>query len=572
MAKMIPSFIGEDTNSSAEKKLFSLFRDMPGTDDWYVLHSVGIARHPTQSQGECDFIVIIPNGGTFALEVKGGRISYENGAWYSIDRNEIQHIIKNPVAEANNAMHGIRDYIRKNDTGNNSLSLFGFGVVFPDSAVHGLFHIPDLDDCQIADMDDVSNLKGYLLKLAGFWRSRKTPNIFLPQKQNVDAIVTDLRPRYDFKPSVASQIRSVERQIITLTENQSNVFEGLLDNDRCLIRGSAGTGKTVLAVECARTFASQRQRVGIFCYNRLLGGWLKENIGENEYIVCDSFLDYMEKTVGPKPDSDAVKEREENPKKYYSETLPTLFAEYLIEIQQKPFDCVILDEAQDLFNERYLEAIDLMIDGGIEKGRWFFFMDAEQQNLYFANMTNERVAELLNGYHCYYSSYTLYSNCRNSQAIIEKIDSIFGTHTKFRKMDARGADVVIRSYRQNSDQAEILEYMLRLLNKEQISADSIAILSAVRYEKSAASLIPIQVSMDRTNRKGKILFCTVHSFKGLESPVVILTDFDRIDYEQRINLLYVGMTRARSALYAIVSDKARQTLDHMIREANTNGV
>ena len=567
MAKMIPNIISEDTNSSAEKKLFGLLRDMPDTEDWYVLHSVGIARHPTQSQGECDFVVIIPNKGTFALEVKGGRISYESGIWYSIDRNNIQHIIKNPVVEANNAMHGLRDFVQKNDQFNSYLSLFGFGVVFPDSAVHGLFHIPDLDDYQIADIDDISNLKAYLLKLAGFWKSRKTPNVFIPNKQQAVNIVNVLRPEYDFKPSFASQIRSVERQIITLTENQKSVFEGLMDNSRCLVRGSAGTGKTVLAVECARSYAGQYQRIGLFCYNRMLASWLQENVRDDTSIVCDSFLDYMERAIQPINNSDIIRAKEENPKKFYSEALPLLYAEHLIETQQKPFDCIILDEAQDLFDSHYLEVIDLMIEGGIENGRWFFFMDSEQQNLYFANMTNEKVTELLKIYHCYYSSYTLFNNCRNSQAIIEKIDSIFGSHTKYRKMDTRGTDVVIRSYKQNSDQAEILEYVFKQLEKEQVDLDQIAILSAVRYEKSVASSLSIPISEDRNNRKGKALFSTVHSFKGLESPVVILTDFDRIDYEQRLNLLYVGMTRARSVLYMLVSDKALKTIDRRIREA-----
>ena len=80
MARMIPAEIDKETKSSAERKLFDLLRDMPDTEDWYAIHSVGIARHPTQTQGEADFIILIPNGGTFVLEIKGGRISYEDGS------------------------------------------------------------------------------------------------------------------------------------------------------------------------------------------------------------------------------------------------------------------------------------------------------------------------------------------------------------------------------------------------------------------------------------------------------------------------------------------------------------
>lgn len=573
MARMIPSSIDEDTKSSAERKLFTMLRNMPDTDDWYVLHSVGIARHPTQSQGEADFVVIFPDGGTFALEVKGGRISYENGVWYSTDRFGIQNIIKNPVTEANNAMHALMSFIEKNNAENLQWSLFGFGVVFPDSTVHGRFSIPDLDDYQIADIDNYYDIKAYLLKLAGFWKSRKNARIFVPNKQQTNAIAAILRPNYDFKPAISSQIRSVEKQIITLTENQQMVFEGLFENERCLIKGSAGTGKTVLALESARTFAGQGKKVGLFCYNKNLAGWLQENIGNDTSIVCDSLLDYMEKELLASFSPAMEQMRKNDTAKYYSDVLPAQYAEHLIEQAHEPFDVLIIDEAQDVFETHYLEAIDLMLPGGLQNGNWYFFMDADKQNLYFAHTDYEKIAKSLDEYHSHFACYSLINNCRNSQAIIEKIDSIFGTHTKFRKMEMRGAEVEIRGYKRSQAQVEIVESILRQLKKEQICFDDIVILSASRFDRSVASdLDPaFPVSTERTDRKGKILFSTVHAFKGLESPIVVLVDFDSLDHDQRMNLLYVGMTRARSALYMVVSDKARQTLDVKIREAAKNG-
>ena len=571
MAKMYPAYFDEDTKSYAERKLYYLFRDMPGTEDWHVLHSVRIARHPTQSQGEADFVVIIPEHGTFVLEVKGGRISYEDGVWRSANR-EGDHIIKNPISEANRAMYAINEFVQKNGSERLDLTLFGFGVVFPDSTVHGRFHIPDLDDCQIADADDLADMKGYLLKLAGFCRSRKTPNISIPRKQQTDALAALLRPSYNFRLSVSSQVRNVEQQVIILTENQREVFEGQLENERCLTRGSAGTGKTVLAVECARFFARQGKRVALFCYNRPLAAWLQENIKDDEGIVCDALLDYMEKAVGNNLPAEAAENKAKNPGEYYSRQLPSLFSEYLIDSQAEPFDCVIIDEAQDLFKPGYLEAIDLMIYGGLENGSWYFFMDAEQQNLYLADLSAEKVAETLKEYRYFCARYTLHDNCRNSQAIIEKVDEIFGTHTRFRKMEERGPDVVIRTYRKNRDQIGLLEQIIDRLMKDGISPDDIVLLSAAKFDNSVASeLTSADVSQDRKNRKGKILFSTVHSYKGLESPVVIMIDFESIDHDRQKNLLYVGMTRARSALYIIMGASAHQKMEQMIRECKSNG-
>lgn len=225
----------------------------------------------------------------------------------------------------------------------------------------------------------------------------------------------------------------------------------------------------------------------------------------------------------------------------------------------------------DVEEALYLEAIDLMLPGGLQNGNWYFFMDADKQNLYFAHMGYEEIIKTLDEYHSHFANYSLINNCRNSQAIIEKIDSIFGTHTKFRRMEMRGTDVLIRGYKKSQDQVEIVEFILRQLLKEQIPFDDIAILSASRFDGSVASELTFPISTERRNRKGKLLFSTIHSFKGLESPIVILVDFDNLNYDQRMNLLYVGMTRARSALYMVVSDKARQTLDTRIREVAKNG-
>ena len=111
MARMIPSRIADDTKSKAEIKLFYKLQDMEDTEDWTVMHSVAIADHLTQMQGEADFVVVIPNGGVFVLEVKGGGISYQDGEWTSTNLKGT-HDIKNPVSEANEAMHAFAKFVK----------------------------------------------------------------------------------------------------------------------------------------------------------------------------------------------------------------------------------------------------------------------------------------------------------------------------------------------------------------------------------------------------------------------------------------------------------------------------
>lgn len=55
MAIMIPSVISPEVKSPAERKIFEWFQSVPGTDDWIVLHSMGITTHNKVIYGEIDF-------------------------------------------------------------------------------------------------------------------------------------------------------------------------------------------------------------------------------------------------------------------------------------------------------------------------------------------------------------------------------------------------------------------------------------------------------------------------------------------------------------------------------------
>lgn len=54
----------------------------------------------------------------------------------------------------------------------------------------------------------------------------------------------------------------------------------------------------------------------------------------------------------------------------------------------------------------------------------------------------------------------------------------------------------------------------------------------------------------------EVRVATIHRYKGLESPVVVLAEIDgRIDEADLASLLYVGATRARSHLVVVASEE-----------------
>ncbi|MDY6994487.1 MAG: NERD domain-containing protein, partial [Pseudomonadota bacterium] len=68
MAIMYPPSISAGTKSPGEIDIFEKMKYDPLTTDWVVLHSLDIAEHKRQIEGEADFVIIIPNKGVLCLE------------------------------------------------------------------------------------------------------------------------------------------------------------------------------------------------------------------------------------------------------------------------------------------------------------------------------------------------------------------------------------------------------------------------------------------------------------------------------------------------------------------------
>ncbi|MBQ9910664.1 MAG: ATP-binding domain-containing protein [Lachnospiraceae bacterium] len=566
MARMIPAAVSADTKSDAERKLFPHLKKMPDTDNWTILHSVNIADHETQMQGETDFMVFIPGEPVLLLEVKGGEVSCDDDGWYSIDRNDVVHDLDpDPIDEANNAMQSVIAHLKRRGAPKElQRTLFGYGVMFPDTTYHGVITSLEISDEQVADYDDCltpDDLKKYVLKLAAHWKKNKPQMLHAPTAPQCSELIRWIRPNFTGKVSLKSQIHSVENEVYVLTEQQKAAFETIAGNDRCLVVGEAGTGKTLIATDFACDKADEGLHVGFFCYNRLLGNHLTNSVHGKPAIESGSFTMFMEEVVKragtlPGEIDDPVEKSA-----YYSVELPNLFMNAYVDLELPEFDVLILDEAQDLMTEEYLAAMDLILEGGLSNGSWYFFMDAQRQNLYRSGADEAAVKKMLKKYGAYFTRSVLKENCRNSAAIIEKIDAVFGMETQYRARDERGPEVKIRSFKNLKDQNDVLKKVLGELEAEHVEKDDIVILSPFRVENSAAGHIEdLPAAADPEDRKGRIFCGTIQAFKGLESPVVILTNLVDVTRDSMRDLLYVGMTRAKSLLYILASESVAKAL------------
>jgi ATP-dependent exoDNAse (exonuclease V) beta subunit len=122
--------------------------------------------------------------------------------------------------------------------------------------------------------------------------------------------------------------------------------------------------------------------------------------------------------------------------------------------------------------------------------------------------------------------------------------------------------VEVLSYRDESDQARLLALVLKNLEQEDVPLSDVVVLTPARAAKSALRRRGRVngYELSAVPQPGKVLACTIHGFKGLERPVVILAEIGERHQEDLARYLYVGGSRARSHLIILAAEPVAKEL------------
>lgn len=572
MAIMIPSVTTPKVKSSAERRIFEWFRNAPKTDDWIVLHSLGIANHNKVIFGETDFFVLVPNHGIFALEVKGGRVRRERGIWMFTDKyNFINTKERGPFDQAREGIFNIVKTIKTRlDINHRHLDkvFFGYGAMFPDIEYTSM-GVED-EQWQVFDINDGSNVRDYVLRLSlnarKKWESVYSPleSSRLPSLSDIKYLAQLLRGDFDMAVSLDTQIRYADEALIELTKEQYRCLDQIDDNPRCIILGAAGTGKTLLALEEAKKSTASGDRVAFFCFNTNLGDWLKEYFKEFpidlQPAYVGTFHRYMLSVTKEIETQETVPSNSHEQEYFFSDTLPQNALTALDCVSDK-YDKIIIDEAQDLISSRYLDVIDASLLKGLDRGHWIMFGDFTRQAIYSNGQSGDDLLNQIDS-RGIGARFKLNINCRNTKSICNEMNVISGYDINIRlKYNVDGPPVQYLTYADDNEQIIKLNEVLDKLIENQIEPRKITILSPNRRENSVISKITGYSIQDyKKGVNDKITFCTIQAYKGLENTVIILVDIDNFQSEK---LMYVGLSRARSGLYILCSTKARKEYTHL---------
>ena len=573
MAVMIPSTISPEVKSNAERRIFRWFENAPGTDKWIVLHSLGIATHNKVIYGETDFLVLAPRLGIFALEVKGGRVRRENGIWHFTDRyGHTNTKSRGPFEQAKDGIFSIVDAIKKRvDYEHSHIQniLFGYGVMFPD--IEFTSAGVEEEQWQVFDSRDEENVKQFITRLSRGakekWESHYGPvnKSKYPDYADVKYMASLLRGDFDCTVSMSAQLKNASEALIALTKEQYLCLDQLDDNPRCLIMGPAGTGKTLLAVEEVKRAAAHGERVALFCYNANLSDWLISCFADLPETIRPQYVGtihkYMIKVaresniLPPFPnDPDALQE-------YYQKELPEAATLAILDIGAQ-FDRIVLDEAQDLIHDNYLEFLDATLEKGLSRGQWTLFGDFSMQAIYSKGQSGDALIGKLDDITSFIR-FKLTINCRNTKPICKEIETVTGfqaPNNLWTKVD--GPPVQYITWATQESQKKKLETLLKQLSDAHIKAEQITILSPRKKEDSVISMLEGYKIKDFKIPLGKdMTFCTIQSFKGLENTIIILVDVDSFSSEK---LMYVGLSRACSGLFILESESAKHEYNDLL--------
>lgn len=504
-----------------------MLRDVDLGGGAVALHSQNLPEHAYKEWCEIDYVLILPEG-ILAMELKGGRVTRNGeGIWEFTDRfGNIHKKSEGPFEQASSGKYALRNALEA-ALGESKLShvSFGWGAVFPDT-VHlpRLTETPDEAVINASGCKNPASLEACFKKLAEYWLKKKKRYKKLSREEMHD-IHMALRPAFELTPTLSSRVDEVYRKMIAMTDRQFEIVDAADESDRVLCTGGAGSGKSLVAMEVARREAQKDRRVAFVSPGGLFGAHVRESLvpAGVSFVELDIALGKL--------------------------NCP----------ENGIFDCIVVDEGQDMMNWRLLDEFTRILKNGVEQGCWYIFLDPNNQKGLqgrFEDDAFEYVSKLAD------HRLRLKSNCRNTPQIIFQTQLLTGADIGVSRLDGEGEKVIMRTYSSRYESATLIIDIIKKWRSEGVELSEVTLLTAGSFEEAFPDGLPgpwksriYELDDGTVNFRATDGLATarVTAFKGLESKYIIVAGLENIgDGDVDVRTLYTGMTRANALLFILV--------------------
>ena len=516
--------------------LARLKKELP--EHFSVFHSVqwNLRQGKFLHARETDFVVVNSNGRCLLIEQKMGALVEQAGYLY---KEYVGGEIKDVAEQIHHCRDGIRQQFKKQNRGKD-LRL-DYLLFCPQHHVKKV-SATALERDNIVDSQNKHRLSQIIVERLGGVadQGNETGNLIIKFFKQSMALV----------PDVSSMQARYEDRFVELSGQALEIVESIKMRPlRLRLNGTAGSGKTQIALSFVRQAVESGKKPLFVCYN---------------HSLKDHFHTLLEGQVPVKTMHGLVHEfcsREDSgidytPGNRTNDEWRALIDEVILSTteQHQEFDFLVVDEGQDLGREGF-EFLRLFL----EKQADILWLEDLHQNLGQSlgrPFDNEGFVGL-----------TLNRNYRSPLSIQSLIDQVFpGRALPGNAM--HGLGVGRYGYQKPDAQISIVEDLVQKHLDSGVSAGDIAIVSLKGVASSAFSNvdniagIPVRrftggyENDKQIYSKGKITFETIRRFKGQQAPFTILVDVDPNPKSSwSMNALFCGMTRATLRLDLVGNSK-----------------
>jgi hypothetical protein len=546
MARIYPDRPLGTTASNAERKVFYALKELL-PDDYTVLHSVPVylKEEPTSKMqnGELDFLILHPDKGMLVIEVKGGGISRDamSGKWSTIDSKGDKYTIKDPYEQGKKYAYAINKIVEREKTTRKYDYPFFHAVWFPDVDTNGS-SIGISDKLHLITLGK-QDLEQTATAIPRVFKNSIGGGVETPGNSGVDALRMFLSPSWMLSLKLANSIEEEKQTFVEATKSQYRVLSLLQRYQRALVCGPAGSGKTFLAIEKAKRIClnSPESRILITCFNSNLADLIKSNLLTGSRIDVFSFhklcVSFCKEAAISIPNESGHSDQ------FYDTELPSLLLDAVCKLGSR-YDAIIVDEGQDFDPSWWMILEQCLKDPS--RGLLYIFYD-DNQGIYGKRQYFPISDE----------PFVLEENCRNTKKILKLVNEFYQADNLPIPLGPEGRDPEYVKIEPNRSEREILSLIIKKLVKdEKVDCKDIVVLTPNSENKtilkSGIDIGGLKLSWEQGIRRDGMVSCsTIHSYKGLERPVVIVAELSSMPLEKARILQYVAYSRANSHLIII---------------------
>lgn len=524
MARFFPPDFPERDFRRGEQAVWeALDAQLPG--DAAVFYALRIPEGT--SERELDFVVAWPGEGLAVLEVKGGRVwRDDDGRFYSGRSHDRRRLRLNPMEQASEVRHLLVDWLRAHalDAGRCRVQHL---VVLPHTDTEG-YDAHDFRAAQVVDRPAMPRLAARLLTAiqAGGGHEPLTSTGF---EQLTAALMPVMATSEDL--AVAAEAEELADRLSAELADRVAEWRHF---PRLKVIGGAGTGKTWLAMAQARRLVQGGQRVALVCYSRGLAAFLQRQAAtwrkQPAYVGLFHNLGTVWGAAEPDPRGSSD---------YFENELPRALGSLATSrLPAERFDAIVVDEAQD-FGANWWPSLEACLRNPVVGGM-HVFLDPDQR--VFTRQGEVPIDT---------PPIALGRNLRNTQRIAGVFGSLISEPTVAKGMKGPPVRFVQCATEEAVSWADAAIDEL----EEYWEPGQLALLTTKHRHPVHAEVVDGPRGWNGYWEDffacDSVCYGTVGGFKGLERSCVVLAVNGFSTDAQAREMLYVGLSRARSQLVVV---------------------